>query len=237
VTDQKSDEKKNTAAFSQEAGETLRRAYEGVDMSEVYRKKPALYKAVKRFADILISVSALVLLSPVMLITAIAIKLEDGGPVFFNGRRLGKDMKCFSMHKFRSMCVDAESMTKEVLKDEDKIGLAFKIKDDPRVTRVGRFIRHRYIDEIPQFINVLEGSMSLVGPRPIQTTEKEIEDYEKQRWIVKPGITCIWQVYGCADTPWDEWVEMDLKYISEMSFLTDLKLLFATVGAVFRGTV
>lgn len=210
------------------------RSYAGTDIREVYRKKPLPYKIVKRMADITVSFFALILLSPVFLITSAAIKLEDGGPVFFKGMRFGREMRLFPMIKFRSMCTGAEQMTGQVLHEEDKIGLAFKIKDDPRITRVGAVIRRRYIDELPQFWNVLKGQMSLVGPRPIQTTDKEIEDYEKQRWVVKPGLTCIWQVCGREDVSWDEWVEMDLKYISEMSILTDIRLLLMTVGAVFR---
>ncbi|MCR5012776.1 MAG: sugar transferase [Lachnospiraceae bacterium] len=203
-------------------------------MGEIYEKKPGAYKAVKRLFDIVGSAAALILLSPVFLWTAIAIKACDGGPVFYSGKRYGKDMKVFPMHKFRSMCVDAESKTDEYLRQEDINGLAFKIKDDPRVTKVGRFIRKTSIDELPQLWNVLKGDMSLVGPRPIQLTDKEISEYEKQRWIVKPGITCIWQVSRREFVPWDEWVDMDLKYIYEMSILTDIKILWSTIGAVLR---
>ncbi|MBP5606969.1 MAG: sugar transferase [Lachnospiraceae bacterium] len=203
-------------------------------MREVYRKKPMSYKIAKRVMDIVGSSIAIAVFSPVFLGTAIAIKLEDGGPVFYSGKRYGKDMKYFPMHKFRSMCIDAEKKTNSVLSDADKNGLAFKIKDDPRITKVGKFIRKTSIDELPQFWNVLKGQMSLVGPRPIQTTDKEIEAYEKQRWVVKPGITAIWQVCGRAEVPWDEWVEMDLKYIMEMSMWTDIKLMFITVSAILK---
>ena len=207
-------------------------AYAGIDMYEIYRNKPKAYKIIKRLFDIFGAILALIVLSPVFLWTAITIKVCDGGPVFYSGKRYGKNMKVFPMHKFRSMCVDAESMTEEYLRDDDINGLAFKIKDDPRVTKVGKFIRKTSIDELPQLWNVLKGEMSLVGPRPIQLTDKEISEYEKQRWIVKPGITCIWQVSKKEFVPWDEWVDMDLKYIREMSILTDIKLLFATVGAL-----
>ena len=200
----------------------------------MYRKKPFLYKIAKRLFDILGSTVAMILFSPIFIGTAIAIKMEDGGPVFYSGQRYGKDMKYFPMHKFRSMCVDAEKKTGTVLTEADKNGLAFKIKDDPRITKVGKFIRRTSIDELPQFWNVFKGQMSLVGPRPIQTTDKEIEDYEKQRWVVKPGITAIWQVCGRAEVPWDEWVEMDLKYITEMSMWTDIKLIFVTVSAILK---
>lgn len=210
----------------------LQGAYAGVDMREIYKKKPNAYKAIKRLFDIIGSGAAMIVLSPVFLGTAIAVKTCDGGPVFYSGKRYGKDMKVFPMHKFRSMCVNAESMTGEYLRDDDINGLAFKIKDDPRVTKVGRFIRKTSIDELPQLWNVLKGEMSLVGPRPIQITDKEISEYEKQRWIVKPGITCIWQVSKRDFVPWDEWVDMDLKYIHEMSILTDIKILLDTVSAL-----
>lgn len=210
------------------------REYEGIDMKEVYRKKPLLYKAVKRLFDIVISLLLLIILSPILLGTAIAIKLEDGGPVIFSGQRWGKDFKYFPMHKFRSMCVDAEARTQEVISEDDKNGMAFKIKDDPRITKVGKFMRKTTIDELPQLWNVFKGDMSLVGPRPIQTTSDEGDPYDMQRWAVKPGITCFWQVDGRAEVPWDEWVEMDLKYITEMSIATDIKLMIATIKAVLR---
>ena len=202
-------------------------------MKSVYNSKSVLYKAFKRLFDILVSFFAIIILSPIFLVLAIAIKIEDGGPVIFSGQRWGKDFKYFPMHKFRSMCVDAEARTDEVISEKDKNGMAFKIKDDPRITKVGKFMRKTTLDELPQLWNVLMGDMSLVGPRPIQTTSKEGDPYDFQRWIVKPGITCFWQVDGRAEVPWDEWVEMDLRYINEMSVLTDLKLLIATIEAVF----
>ena len=214
-------------------GRTIRQ-YVGVNMKKIYRNKPTSYKIAKRLMDIFGSSVAILLFSPVFLGTAIAIKLEDGGPIIYSGQRYGKDLKYFTMHKFRSMCVDAEKKTKAVLTDADKNGLAFKIKDDPRITKVGKFIRRTSIDELPQFWNVLKGQMSLVGPRPIQTTDKKIDPYEKQRWVVKPGITCIWQVCGRAEVPWDEWVEMDLKYIKEMSLWMDIKLMLTTVTAILK---
>ena len=212
-------------------GEVIRQ-FEGVDIKAVYDSKPLFYKVTKRLFDIVASLLGLVLLSPVFLGTAIAIKLEDGGPVFFSGQRWGKDFKYFPMHKFRSMCVDAEARTKEVVGEADTNGMAFKVKDDPRITKVGCFIRKSTIDELPQLLNVLKGEMSLVGPRPIQTTSNEGDPYDFQRWCVKPGITCIWQTCGRAEVPWDEWVEMDLYYINNMSLKMDLKLLWKTVGAV-----
>ncbi|MCM1135499.1 MAG: sugar transferase [Clostridium sp.] len=211
------------------------RKYEGVDIAEVYRQKSGAYKSAKRAFDIAASALALVVLSPVFLITAAAIKLEDGGPVFFAGRRYGRDLQYFHMLKFRSMCVDAEERLKDVLKEGDKNGMAFKINDDPRITKVGKFIRRTSIDELPQLWNVLKGEMSLVGPRPISTTDKEEDAYDMQRWAVRPGLTCTWQVCGRADVPWEDWVEMDLDYIVNMSMAEDMKLIFKTFGAVVKG--
>ena len=208
------------------------RQFKDIDIKAVYNSKSKAYKFIKRLFDIVLSALGLIVLSPVLIITAIAIKLEDGGPVIFSGQRWGKDFKYFPMHKFRSMCVDAEALTSKVVTEDNKNGMAFKVKDDPRITKVGRFMRKTTLDELPQLWNVLKGDMSLVGPRPIQTTSETGDPYDFQRWCVKPGITCYWQVCGRAEVPWDEWVEMDLRYITEMSLLTDLNLLMATVRAV-----
>lgn len=209
------------------------RAYEGIDMKEIYRKKPFIYKFLKRFFDLCASGLALVLLSPVFIIVSVFIKKEDGGSAIFSGKRWGKDLKYFQMYKFRSMCVDAEARTNEVVGEQEKNGMAFKVKNDPRITKIGRYLRKTSLDELPQLINVFKGEMSLVGPRPIQTTSDTGDPYDFQRWCVKPGITCYWQVCGRDEVPWDEWVEMDLKYIVEMNIITDLKLLFKTVGVIF----
>ena len=225
------DSSRGVGILKDKEGHVLR-AYEGVDMKEVYRRKPIVYKLVKRAFDILASSVALILLSPIFLILAIKIKKEDGGPVIYSGQRWGKDFKYFPMHKFRSMCVDAEARTNEVVGEKEKNGMAFKVKDDPRITKTGRFMRRTSLDELPQLWNVFKGEMSIVGPRPIQTTSETGDPYDFQRWCVKPGITCYWQVCGRAEVPWDEWVEMDLRYITEMSVRTDLKLIFKTINAV-----
>ena len=210
------------------------RQFEGVDIKKVYESKPVIYKFAKRLFDIIGSLIGLVLLLPLFCVVSIAIKMEDGGPIFYSGKRWGKDFKFFPMHKFRSMCVNAEAMTESVVTESDKNGMAFKIIDDPRMTSMGKFMRRTSIDELPQLFNVLKGEMSLVGPRPIQTTTTEGDPYDMQRWCVKPGITCIWQVCGRADIPWDEWVEMDLWYINEMCVKQDMKLLLYTVKAVLH---
>lgn len=219
-------------AIRRDATGKVIRGYEGIDFKEVYRNKPLAYKIIKRLFDIVASALLLIILSPLFLAMAIAIKAEDGGPVIYSGQRWGKDFKYFPMHKFRSMCVNAEARTNEVVGEKEKNGMAFKVKDDPRITKVGRFMRKTSIDELPQLFNVFKGQMSLVGPRPIQTTSDTGDPYDFQRWYVKPGITCYWQVCGRDEVPWDEWVEMDLRYITEMSVGTDIKLLVKTVGAV-----
>ena len=207
------------------------------NMKAVYAKKSMIYKFIKRTFDVLSSGIALILLSPVLALTALAIKLEDHGPVFYSAKRWGKDMKTFKMVKFRSMRVNADALLKDLLKDSEQTGHAFKIKDDPRITRVGKFIRKYSIDELPQLWNIFTGDMSVVGPRPIMTVNtEEISDYDKQRWIVQPGLTCYWQVSGRADVKWEEWIEMDLDYIERMSMTEDLKLIFKTVPVVFKAS-
>lgn len=204
------------------------------NMQEVYQRKSPVYKFLKRFFDIILCGIALVCLSPVFLATAIVIKLEDGGPVFFTQPRAGKDMKPFKMYKFRSMYVNADAKLAELLKDNEQTGHAFKIKNDPRITRVGKFIRKVSIDELPQLINIIKGDMSIVGPRPILPFQmEECNEYEKQRLIVRPGLTCYWQIGGRANIKWDEWVELDLDYIEDMGLWTDLKMIVKTIPAVF----
>ena len=202
----------------------------------IYREKSVVYKFVKRVFDIVASACALVLLSPLFLITAIAIVAEDGGPVFFTQMRAGKDMKPFKIYKFRSMYRNAEDLFQKMQEQNEQSGHAFKIKNDPRITKVGRFIRKTSIDELPQLINIIKGDMSVVGPRPILDFQMEAcNEYEKQRLIVRPGLTCYWQVGGRAHIGWKEWVELDLQYIEDMSILTDLKLIFRTIPAVLDG--
>lgn len=198
--------------------------------------KSTIYIKIKRLFDIAASLAALLVLSPVFLITALAIVIEDGGPVMFVQYRAGKDMKPFKMYKFRSMCKNAEELFKQMQEQNEQSGHVFKIKNDPRITCVGRFIRKYSIDELPQLINVLKGDMSIVGPRPILTFQmEECNDYQKQRLAVKPGLTCYWQISGRANVEWDEWVEMDLRYIRDMSLMTDLKMILRTIPAVIRG--
>lgn len=205
------------------------------NMRAVYAAKSPVMKFVKRGMDIALSAVALVVLSPVFLVTALAIIAEDGLPVIYAGKRPGRDMKQFPMYKFRSMYKDADSKLRELLEKNEQTGAAFKIKDDPRITRVGSFIRKTSIDELPQLVNILKGEMSIVGPRAIVPV-KPFNEYEKQRQIVRPGLTCYWQISGRSNITWDEWVELDLDYIQDMSILTDLKIIAKTFSVVIKGT-
>ncbi|MGJ6980382.1 sugar transferase [Aestuariimicrobium soli] len=191
-------------------------------------------RGLKRSFDVLAASVALLLLSPVMLLAMLAIKLEDGGPVIFRQRRVGRTGEVFNCLKFRSMVVDAEAL-KHTLIEHDGNGVLFKLRHDPRVTAVGRFIRRYSIDELPQLVNVLKGEMSLVGPRP--ALEQEVDHYKShvlRRLDVRPGITGLWQVSGRSDLSWNDAVRLDLYYVDNWSFLQDLTILLRTVWAVLR---
>lgn len=214
---------------------SLRKNYR-YHMRNILSKKNKTYFVIKRLFDIIASGSALIILSPLFLLTAIAIKLEDGGPVFYGARRWGRDLKDFKMIKFRSMVVNAESTKlKDLLSESEMTGHAFKIHNDPRITRVGHFIRKYSIDELPQLWNVFIGDMSLVGPRPIMTVDTDtIDDYDKQRWLIRPGLTCYWQISGRANINWARWIELDLDYIENMNFIEDVKIIFRTIPVIFK---
>ena len=194
-------------------------------------------KAIKRVIDIIGSLLGIIVFSPIMLVTAIAIKLESKGPVIFKQKRAGINGSTFMMYKFRSMCVDAEELKAKLQEqNEVKDGMMFKIKDDPRITKVGKFIRKTSIDELPQFFNVLFGSMSLVGTRP--PTLDEVEKYERTHWrrmSIKPGITGMWQVSGRSQiTDFDKIVELDTEYIDHWSIWLDFKIMFKTVLSLLQ---
>ena len=194
------------------------------------------YDVAKRFFDIVLSLCGLVILSPLFLITAVAIRLDSKGPAFYSQKRIGKNGKPFKMYKFRSMCVDAEQQLERLAALNERDGPTFKITHDPRVTRVGRFIRKTCIDELPQLINILRGEMSLVGPRPPLPNEVAVyTPYQMRRLGVTPGLTCFWQATKGEDTTFEEWVVMDLKYIRDRSLKTDIKILFLTVRVVLLG--
>jgi lipopolysaccharide/colanic/teichoic acid biosynthesis glycosyltransferase len=193
----------------------------------------SVYFYVKRILDIVASLMGLLLLSPVFLITAIAIKLEDGGSIFFVQKRNGLHGKVFEMYKFRSMCQDADKLHRSLLDKNELDGPAFKMKNDPRVTKVGKFIRRTSIDELPQLLNIIRGEMSIVGPRPLPTYETaKLNEYQRQRMNVKPGLTCYWQCSGRNDIPFDEWMELDMRYIKEESLFTDIHIVAQTVISV-----
>jgi exopolysaccharide biosynthesis polyprenyl glycosylphosphotransferase len=187
------------------------------------------YYIIKRFLDIAGSLGGIIILSPVLIITAIAIKLDSRGPVLFSQERVGKNGKIFKMYKFRSMIMNAEKLL-DKLKDKNEMsGPMFKMANDPRVTKVGRFIRKTSIDELPQLINILKGEMSLVGPRPNLPSEvAQFTENQKKKLIVRPGLTCYWQVMGRNNIDFEEWMELDLKYIKERSLWLDMKLMLKT---------
>lgn len=193
------------------------------------------YLFIKRSIDIFGAVFGLILLSWVFLIVAIIIKIEDPkGPVFFKQVRVGRNEKEFYMYKFRSMVSDAEEKLKDLLQYNEVSGAMFKMKDDPRVTKIGKFIRKTSIDELPQLLNVIKGDMSLVGPRPPLPREvKEYSTYDKQRLIVTPGCTGLWQVSGRNSLGFKEMVELDLEYISNQNIVFDLRIIFKTVFMLF----
>ena len=193
-----------------------------------------IYNICKRLIDIFGSIFGLILFSPIFLIVAILIKIEDPkGKVFFSQERCGKYPTTFKMYKFRSMVHNAEALLEQLQDKNEMNGPVFKIKDDPRITKVGKFIRKTSIDELPQLINVLKGDMSFVGPRPALIKEVEqYNSYQMQRLSVKPGITCYWQVSGRNNIDFDEWVELDLKYIRERNLWLDIKLIFMTIPAL-----
>ena len=206
-----------------------------IDYSEILAKESILYSVTKRLIDIVGSLCGIILLSPLFLIVAVLIKLEDPkGKIFFAQERNGRYPKTFKMYKFRSMVHNAEDLLKDLMDRNEQTGPVFKINDDPRITKVGKFIRKTSIDELPQLFNVLRGDMSLVGPRP--PIPREVEQYttsHMQRLGVKPGLTCLWQVGGRNSVDFDGWVELDIEYIQKRSLWLDIKLIIKTVFVLF----
>lgn len=192
----------------------------------------------KRIFDLIATLVMLPIIAPLFAIVAIAIKVDSPGPVFFTQNRVGLHKRKFEMYKFRSMVVDAEERMKEIEHLNEAQGANFKIKNDPRVTRVGRILRKSSIDELPQLINVVKGDMSLVGPRPMSLRDVSLFDkgVQRKRFSVRPGITGLWQVSGRSDLAFDRWIELDLRYIETWSLGLDIKILFKTVPAVLKGS-
>ncbi|XID86053.1 sugar transferase [Pediococcus pentosaceus] len=204
-------------------------------INEQAQNQRYVYRFFKRMLDIVASVIGLIVLSPVFLIVSLAIKAEDRGPIFYSQVRLGKGQRPFKMYKFRSMIVDADKKIEKLLEQNEVEGAMFKMKEDPRITRVGRFTRKHSLDELPQLLNVLAGDMSLVGHRP--PLEREVADYsehDKQRLIVKPGCTGLWQVTARNDVDFSGMVDLDLQYIEKSGLMFDMIILFKTIGIVFK---
>jgi exopolysaccharide biosynthesis polyprenyl glycosylphosphotransferase len=192
---------------------------------------------VKRAFDVTVSALLLVLLSPILIAAAIAVKLTSPGPIFFLQERVGLNKRKFKIYKLRTMVENAERLIAALEKHNEASGPVFKIKDDPRITPVGKFLRRSSIDELPQLLNVLKGDMSLVGPRPLPVRDYKgfNEDWQRRRFSVRPGITCLWQVNGRSTISFDQWMLLDLQYMDEWSLWLDFKILVKTVPAVFRG--
>jgi exopolysaccharide biosynthesis polyprenyl glycosylphosphotransferase len=198
--------------------------------------EPGLF--VKRSVDFVCSLFALVALTPLFAAIAAAVKLESKGPVFFAQERVGLGRRRFRMYKFRSMVPDAEARMKDLEAHNEASGAAFKMRNDPRVTRVGRFLRRYSLDELPQFWNVFVGDMSIVGPRPMSLRDANAlqSRWQKRRFSVKPGLTCLWQATGRHEVDFDQWMKLDLQYIDNWSIKLDFQLMLKTVPAVIRGT-
>ncbi|RII35010.1 sugar transferase [Clostridium chromiireducens] len=192
------------------------------------------YCFLKRTMDVICSLVGLIILSPIFLVVAILIRVESEGNAIFDQERVGKNGKRFKMYKFRSMVVNAEELKDKLTSKNEMTGPMFKMKDDPRITRIGKFIRKTSIDELPQLINVFKGEMSLVGPRPSLPKEvMKFEDWMMKRLEVKPGLTCYWQVSGRNDIGFEDWMKLDVKYVEERNTFVDVMLVFKTVGVLF----
>lgn len=193
---------------------------------------------IKRLFDFVVALVLIILFSPILLITALAIKLTSPGPIFFVQRRLGLNKRRFGVYKFRTMVPDAENKQNELEALNEMGGAAFKIKNDPRIIPIGKFLRKASIDELPQLFNVLKGDMSLVGPRPLPVRDFEHfdTDWHRRRFSVRPGITCIWQISGRSNISFDKWMELDMEYIDNWSLWLDLKILLRTIPAVLKGS-
>ena len=205
-----------------------------VEFDNIDENKKRIYEISKRAIDIIGAGSGLLLLSPVIAIVACAVKFTSKGPIFFSQKRVGKNGKIFEMYKFRSMVVNAEELKEKLVHQNEMSGPMFKMKDDPRVTKIGKFIRKTSIDELPQLWNVLKGDMSLVGPRPSLPKEvKQFENWMYKRLTVKPGLTCYWQVSGRNNIDFEDWMKLDISYVESRNLWIDIKLILKTVFVLF----
>jgi exopolysaccharide biosynthesis polyprenyl glycosylphosphotransferase len=193
---------------------------------------------IKQILDVVLSAALIFLLSPLLLLATILIKLSSDGPVFFHQERLGLNKRRFVIYKFRTMVPDAEKLMAELEDRNEVSGPVFKITNDPRITPIGRILRRTSIDELPQLFNVLKGDMSLVGPRPLPVRDYEgfSKDWQRRRFSIRPGLTCLWQVTGRSSVPFEQWMKLDLQYLDEWSLWLDLKILARTIPAVLKGS-
>jgi len=191
----------------------------------------------KRTFDIVVASLLLIILTPLFLIVSILVKATSEGPAFFVQTRVGLNKRIFRLYKFRTMVKDAEGKIKDLHHLNEVSGPVFKISNDPRITPIGQFLRKTSIDELPQLLNVLKGDMSLVGPRPLPVRDYEGfgQDWHRRRFSVRPGITCLWQIRGRNNIPFEQWMQMDMEYIDNWSFWRDIKILWQTIPAVFNG--
>ncbi|HEV2884252.1 MAG TPA: sugar transferase [Pyrinomonadaceae bacterium] len=209
--------------------------FEGVPLLSLHSAPPITWRTeIKRMLDIGVAAALLVAASPILLLAALAIKIDSRGPVFFIQGRVGFNKRRFRMIKFRTMCPDAESRMKDIEHLNEKTGPIFKISNDPRITRVGKWLRKTSIDELPQLINVLFGDMSIVGPRPLSVRDalRMEEAWQKRRFSVKPGLTCLWQVSGRSNLSFEQWMQLDLEYIDRWSLGLDGLILLRTIPAI-----
>lgn len=204
-----------------------------IDHRKIESKR--IYHFTKRIFDIMLATCGLILLSPLMAIIAYKIKKEDGGPIIYKQVRVGKNCRYFMMYKFRSMVPNADQLRRNLEKQNEAEGAMFKMKHDPRVTKIGHFIRKHSLDELPQLVNVLKGDMSLVGPRPPLPSEMhEYSDYDRQRLYVTPGCTGLWQATERNNVGFNEMVQLDIKYIQEANIIVDLWIILKTIVIVIK---
>jgi exopolysaccharide biosynthesis polyprenyl glycosylphosphotransferase len=225
--------------FDLKASRSRAEEFEGHPVITHYRGSLDSWAGViKRGIDFILSLLALAFVSPVLLICTVLIKLTSRGPVLFVQKRLGLNKRHFNVYKFRTMGIDAEKRLSELEHLNEVSGPVFKIKNDPRITPLGRFLRKTSIDELPQLLNVLKGDMSLVGPRPLPVRDYEgfSKDWQRRRFSVRPGITCLWQIKGRSSIPFEQWMELDLQYIDKWSLWLDLEILLRTIPAVLKGS-
>jgi exopolysaccharide biosynthesis polyprenyl glycosylphosphotransferase len=194
--------------------------------------------AVKRTVDVALSFILLLLVAPLFSLVALLIKFSSAGPVFFRQERIGLNKRRFEIIKFRTMVLHAEKMLAELQERNEASGPVFKIRQDPRITPIGKLLRRSSIDELPQLLNVLKGDMSLVGPRPLPVRDYEgfSEDWQRRRFSVRPGITCLWQVNGRSSIPFEQWMKLDMQYMDEWSLWLDVKILVRTIPAILKGS-